>query len=103
MFNVLKMEHLVITLFFINVKLTHDIFPVPVQCKCKEGFSGDKCEKKYEDKCECQNGGSCLASGKCKCKEGYTGDKCEKKGQDDCGCLNGGKCMDDGKFVMASV
>ena len=77
---------------------TNASITAPVQCKCKEGFSGDRCEKKDTIDCECQNDGVCdLDSGKCKCKAGFTGDKCEKKDGSGCGCQNGGFCLDSGE------
>ncbi|KAK6632596.1 hypothetical protein RUM43_013364 [Polyplax serrata] len=64
-------------------------------CRCKVGFTGNRCEI---SECHnfCLNGGECYLDGagfaECRCPAGYVGSRCDR---DLCSgfCLNGGRCL----------
>ncbi len=75
-----------------------------MNCKCKEGFFGDRCQ--YQNFCDpnpCLHGGNCknaIDSYICECKEGYAGNECNI-------CANGyhndsGSCVIDQKCTATT-
>ncbi|XP_046590882.1 cadherin-related tumor suppressor [Neodiprion lecontei] len=71
-------------------------------CRCPDGFTGDRCEKR-QDPCSpnpCLLGGQCRRLGydfHCTCSPGREGKLCELERGDACGsnpCRNGGSCRE---------
>lgn len=69
-------------------------------CRCRAGFSGQKCEININDcaRNPCSNGGTChdlINDYTCTCLPGYSGRNCDIKTRDECAsgpCENGGTC-----------
>lgn len=85
------------TLIFTSPLVSHDF-----TCRCTEGFTGPKCEKR-QDPCTpnpCQSGGKCRRQGfefQCTCLASREGKTCELERGDACSgnpCRNGGSCRE---------
>ncbi|XP_023246890.1 cadherin-related tumor suppressor [Copidosoma floridanum] len=85
------------TLILTSPKVAHEMV-----CKCRDGFTGEKCEKK-QDPCSpnpCQSGGQCRRVGfdfHCSCSPDREGKLCELERGDACAsnpCRNGGVCKE---------
>ena len=68
-------------------------------CKCKEGWSGDHCQKRGCPHA-CSSHGYCL-NGTCFCHPGFTGDGCERKACPNA-CSGHGICGDTGLCVCVN-
>ncbi|XP_046739792.1 cadherin-related tumor suppressor [Diprion similis] len=85
------------TLILTSPKVRHEMV-----CRCPDGFTGDRCEKR-QDPCSpnpCFLGGQCRRLGydfHCTCSPGREGKLCELERGDACGsnpCRNGGSCRE---------
>ncbi|XP_058790848.1 cadherin-related tumor suppressor [Phymastichus coffea] len=85
------------TLILTSPRVVHEM-----TCKCRDGFTGDRCEKK-QDPCApnpCHSGGQCRRMGfdfHCSCPANREGKLCELERGDVCAsnpCRNGGSCKE---------
>ncbi|XP_015586375.2 cadherin-related tumor suppressor [Cephus cinctus] len=85
------------TLVLTSPRVSHEMI-----CKCRDGFIGDRCEKR-QDPCSpnpCLLGGQCRRLGydfHCTCPSGREGKLCELERGDACAsnpCRNGGSCRE---------
>jgi protocadherin Fat 4 len=84
-------------LIFTSPSVSHDF-----NCKCADGYTGEKCEKR-QDPCApnpCQAGGQCRRQGydfQCTCPVNREGKLCQLERGDACSsnpCKNGGSCRE---------
>lgn len=81
-----------------NVECLNEGACLDGQCRCAEGFSGERCEIDNRDPCigvVCENGGTCT-DGNCICADGFHGTNCETEADpcDGVNCENGGTCSE---------
>lgn len=76
---------------------------IPSQCVCDEGYVGELCDIRCDDRVQCNGAGKCRKDGQgCDCDPGKGGTFCERT-QSPCQCINPaqGECTDSGKCLCA--
>ena len=71
---------------------------VTINCSCRQGFEGPKCQYQSSDcSSKCSNHSTCSmidGQASCHCYPGFQGDRCDQCASNDV-CQNGGQCIHD--------